>query len=195
MSAVQTLERPTMTRRPHKPRELLVLDQGSDYGPGHSLSRGRLKSWGGAADVVLEERGDLDNPKAGRTIRGGRRRIALDDLLSRGTITQRHHDAVVEFLKWCSTAGSGSSGEFGMRGGGMPATSLPERQLKAAMKVRLAWDALGRMGRPIFAWTIFDNRSLGDYERHLGLKEGGAGTRLRLTLTMLDEHFNPKARR
>ena len=186
-----------MTRRPRNapPRPSQALDQAADYGPGHKLFRGQLRSWGGAANVVIEERGDLDNPKAGRTIRGARRRIPVDDLLSRGTITQRHHDAVILLFDLYSLREGGSSVNYHGGSGGVPATSVAARKLIGATKARLADASMGQFGRRLFKRVIMDGETLGDFEKRYGLKAGAGTTRLRVTLTMLDEHFNPKSRR
>jgi hypothetical protein len=171
----------------------------SDFGPSVRLRRdGRLISRG-PGEVVIEDRdisGASLNParrNAAQVVRGARRRDALAELKSRGTITKAQHDAGIQFLDDCSLA-LGPSAVSNMSGivvQGSSREDLPERQRKAIGRVRRTIAELGLNTDTVLWWVLFRSASLAEYETAYGLKHGTASTWIKAALTALAEHYNP----
>lgn len=185
-------------RKRRKSHDLAVApDGGADFGPALRLSRdGRLRPWGGAAQVVLETREDPSKPEQRQVVRGTRRRDALFDLEARRVITKRMFDAGEQFLEDCSIASGGSAGDaIGMPSVTGPRTGLPERQVNAITRINEVRHLLGLNEGTVFWWVLFSNGALNDYEKRHHLRNGTASGMLCNALDALDDHYNGSRRR
>lgn len=171
----------------HRPAQAV---QAIDLGP--SLSRdakGRVRRWGGAADVVIETRTDPDHPNRA-PIRAARRRDALSDLLARGSINKRQADAGNRFLDdLCVAAGSSQAGFLGLPGAGVRRDTLPEKQVRAITRVHAVRNRMGLNDRTVFWWVVMDNRGVREWEDRFGQRGQGMAM-LGDALDDLDDFYN-----
>ena len=111
-----------LLRRPRETKqETPMLDPVTDLGPSMAPARdGRMRNWGGAAEVLVEDRPDPSITDRTQLVRGARRRNVLDDLHSRGTISKRQYVAATRLLDDCSRASGGGlvANLFGARSDG-----------------------------------------------------------------------------
>ena len=150
----------------------------------------------GAASIVLETRPDPTRTDRIHLVRGARRRTAIGDLYSRGSITKSMHDAVDRFLDDCSVAsgGVGGSDYTGMPSAPSSRVGLPERQVRAIGAVRRVFHLLGLHSCCVFWAVVFDNSTLREWEARSRVRNGSGVPLLRAALTALDDHYNPVVR-
>ena len=170
----------------------------SDFGPCVRRGRDGRMTYMGAAEVILETREDIDRA-ADRNgnrpvVRGARRYTTLRELLTRGVITKRHHDAATRFLDALSWATGGSGGSFlgeGIRVAPGSRTAMPERQLRAITEVRRVMVQMGLNTDTVFWWVIVGNKSTAEFDRRFRIRAGTGATWLRASLEQLDALYHP----
>jgi hypothetical protein len=188
-----TDQRATSMPRRRKPSvPSYKVEGGVDYGPSLRLSRdGRMKSFGGAAEIAVGYRDDPSVTDHRQIVRGARRRDVLNDLEARHVITKRMRDAAERFLEDCSIA-CGSSGfdELGMPSVSGPRSGLPERQVKAITRINVVRHLLGLNSGNVLWWVVFENNSVDAWEKRFRQRHGTGSDLLRRGLDALDEHYN-----
>lgn len=170
----------------------------SDFGPGlHVIRGGKLASWNGAAEIVVDDVDDTTVYGRPTKIRRARRRNAMFDLLQRGAVERRHYAASEQYLDDLSLAAGAASGAdlIGMPAASGPRTALPERQVAALSRTYQVRDLLGLTPNCVFWHIIINNGSLTDFDARHKLPRGQAKTMLLLSLDRLDEHYHRAPRR
>jgi hypothetical protein len=163
------------------------------FDPGPSLRQqrdGTLEGHGpGRVELI-----DVLDTKGNVTGRGARRRNVLNDLLARGVIAKRQHDAATRFLDDCSLASGGGlvANFLAMPSASGPRSGLAEVQTAAITRVRQIFHLLGLNNGTVFWWVVFDDKRLDDYDALHKIRKGTASTMFKLALTALDEHYHGK---
>lgn len=196
----------TITARDRMSRQSKLLDPVLTWDGGPALrqtTEGRLVSPRGPGQVVLEDRPDISATPDTRgnlpTVRGARRRTNLNDLISRGTITKRQHDAVIRFLDDCSLASGGGlvANMLGVPSSPSPRAGLPEAQVSAIVRVRQVFHLLGLNSGTVFWCVVFEDWTLTAYDQRFRHRKGTGAEWFRAACTALDEHYddNPRGRK
>lgn len=192
--------RDRMSRKPNP--QLLDPALTWDGGPAlRQTSDGRLVSPRGPGQVILEDRPDIsatpDTKGNLPTVRGARRRTSLNDLVSRGTITKRQHDAAIRFLDDCSMASGGGlvANWLNIPTSPSPRAGLPERQTDAIGRVRRVFHLLGLNSGTVFWCVVFDDWTLAAYDQRFRHRKGTAAEWFRGACTVLDEHYEGAPRK
>lgn len=169
----------------------------NDYGPSFRTDKfGRMKSWGGAASVEIEDAPDITIPS--QTIRRARR---VDPLLRAIGGTERRVTkwpdwkrrlyAAAERLRDDSALASGASAGndlSGVRAGGTR-TDYPAAQLDAIRRVRLVWGAMTLMQRDLIRFVVIGQSTLTQFETARHVRHGGAAGGLLVALGVLAGHY------
>jgi hypothetical protein len=153
----------------------------------------------GAPEIILEDREDIEREPDRRgnrpVVRGARRSTTLGEMLVRGVITKRMHDAAVRFLDALSlaTGGSGSCLGDGIRVAPGSRTAMPERQLHAITEVRRVMNHLGLNSDTVLWWVVIGNKSTAEFDRRFRIREGTGANWLRASLDQLDALYHPSS--
>ena len=168
-----------------------AAEGGADFGPSVRKSRdGRLRSWGGAVAIEIENRDDPSVIDHRQIVRGARRRNGLAELVSRNTITKRMLDAAEQFLDDCSIAsGASACGITGLPAVHGSYNGFPDRQLNAIGRVTQVRLMLGLNSGTIFWWVVFDNKGIREWETLHKVQPGEGSDLLRSALDTLDAHY------
>lgn len=173
-------------------------DPVSDFGPCVLRGKDGRMSYVGAPEIILENREDIDREPDRRgnrpIVRGARRSTTLGEMLARGVITKRMHDAATRFLDALSMATGGSGGSFlgeGIRVAPGSRTAMPERQLRAITEVRRVLNRLGIHSDTVMWWVVVGNKSTAEFDRRFRLREGTGADWLRASLDQLDSLYHP----
>lgn len=150
-----------------------------------------MRSWGGAGDVVVEDRPDPLITDRHQTVSGARRRSAIRDLWRRDVIVNRQHHAAMRFLDDCSRASGGGlvANLFAARGG-QPRSALPHSQMVAIGNVRRIFHLLGLNDGTVLWRVLFQDWSLDRFDEANKVRHGTGARLLKAALTALADHYD-----
>lgn len=163
---------------------------GADYGPGLTMdARGRLRSWGGAAEVVVEDRPDPDKPDRGRTpitVRGARRHDAVLAVFGKSA----ELEAAERFRDDCAAASGIRQGVAIVRSGfDQWHYGPPDQQLDAQSRARAAWQAMGMEHAGLVSFVVLGCVSLARFADVHEIGRRVARIRLSEALSRLVAHY------
>jgi hypothetical protein len=153
--------------------------------------RGRLRSWHGAAHVVIEDRRDPARPDTGKTpplVRGARRYDGIAKLFG---ARSPEHDAAERFRDDCAAATGARSAELtGARPAFDPSKiTISQWQLDGQSRASAAWRAIGATCAGVAAWVVLGNGSLNGYADKRGIAKATARVWLDEALASLVDHY------
>jgi hypothetical protein len=179
------------------PVRLVTAEPVSDFGPCVRRGKDGRMTYVGAAEVILENREDIDREPDRRgnrpIVRGARRKTTLGEMLIRRVITKRQHDAAVRFLdalSWATGGSGGSSLGEGIRVAPGSRTAMPERQLRAIAEIRGIMVSCGIHTDTVLWWVVVANKTAAEFDRRFRLREGTGVDWLRRSLDQLDEIYH-----